>query len=226
MRRHSVRRRPTAAAPSGAGSKSAPRPGADWPPPHRRRVDPARSEDVTIRATHPPTLFAERRGGTGRRPETNMPVSSAAAGWPRTARRACPTSDLPIPGQNEFRARRGEMPEVTIRKAPAALRACAAVGFRTYARTARNRSKSRSPSAQAGQASIDGAPYQAPRRARPPTAAAATRSERSNRAAEVSFRIAKLGGPRLDPHGRGGAGSTIRAMTTSRYPGLPRRQAT
>jgi cell division protein FtsZ len=74
-----------------------------------------RSEDVTIRATPPkPSLFAEPQRQAPAPAEAGMPKVFIPPQPERPANRAprMPTfEELPIPGQNEFRARRGEMPE-------------------------------------------------------------------------------------------------------------------
>ena len=76
---------------------------------------PVRSEDVTIRATPPkPSLFAEPQRQAPAAAEAGMPKVFIPPQPERPANRAprMPTfEELPIPGQNEFRARRGEMPE-------------------------------------------------------------------------------------------------------------------
>jgi cell division protein FtsZ len=78
---------------------------------------PVRSEDVTIRATPPkPSLFTEppRQAPAPAPAEAGMPKVFIPPQPERPASRAprMPTfEELPIPGQNEFRAKRGEMPE-------------------------------------------------------------------------------------------------------------------
>ncbi len=78
-------------------------------------LTPARSEDVTIRQTPPkPTLFAEPPRPAPAPAEAGMPKVFIPPQPERPANRAprMPSfEELPIPGQNEFRARRGEMPE-------------------------------------------------------------------------------------------------------------------
>jgi cell division protein FtsZ len=75
----------------------------------------ARSEDVTIRATPPkPSLFAEPPRPAPVPAETSMPKVFIPPQPERPANRSprMPTfEELPVPGQNEFRARRGELPE-------------------------------------------------------------------------------------------------------------------
>jgi len=78
-------------------------------------LTPARSEDVIVRATAPkPTLFTEPPRPAPAPAETSMPKVFIPPAPERPASRAprMPSfEELPIPGQNEFRARRGEMPE-------------------------------------------------------------------------------------------------------------------
>jgi cell division protein FtsZ len=78
-------------------------------------LTPARGEDVTIRATPPkPSLFTEPSRQAPAPAEAGMPKVFIPPQPERPANRAprMPTfEELPIPGQNEFRARRGEMPE-------------------------------------------------------------------------------------------------------------------
>jgi cell division protein FtsZ len=78
-------------------------------------LTPARSEDVTVRATAPkPTLFTEPPRPAPAPAEASMPKVFIPPQPERPANRAprMPSfEELPIPGQNEFRARRGEMPE-------------------------------------------------------------------------------------------------------------------
>ena len=109
-------RRAVAAVHPAPAVNAAPRPVADH---GRRRVaaalTPARGEDVTIRATPPkPSLFAEPPRQAPAPAEASMPKVFIPPQPERPANRAprMPTfEELPIPGQNEFRARRGEMPE-------------------------------------------------------------------------------------------------------------------
>jgi cell division protein FtsZ len=78
-------------------------------------LTPARGEDVTIRATPPkPSLFAEQPRQAPAPAGASMPKVFIPPQPERPANRAprMPAfEELPIPGQNEFRARRGEMPE-------------------------------------------------------------------------------------------------------------------
>ena len=78
-------------------------------------LTPARGEDVTIRATPPkPSLFAEAPRQAPAPAEAGMPKVFIPPQPERPANRAprMPTfEELPVPGQNEFRARRGDMPE-------------------------------------------------------------------------------------------------------------------
>ncbi len=78
-------------------------------------LTPVRGEDVTIRATPPkPSLFAEQPRPAPAPAEAAMPKVFIPPQPERPANRAprMPTfEELPVPGQNEFRARRGEMPE-------------------------------------------------------------------------------------------------------------------
>ena len=92
---------------------AAPKPVADQGAAAMPAQPVARNEDVMIRATPPkPSLFAEPP-----RPapaETSMPKVFIPPQPERPANRAprMPTfEELPVPGQNEFRARRGELPE-------------------------------------------------------------------------------------------------------------------
>jgi cell division protein FtsZ len=92
---------------------AAPKPVADQGAAAMPAQPVARNEDVMIRATPPkPSLFAEPP-----RPapaETSMPKVFIPPQPERPASRAprMPTfEELPVPGQNEFRARRGELPE-------------------------------------------------------------------------------------------------------------------
>jgi cell division protein FtsZ len=91
-----------------------PRPVSD-PAAAAAALTPARSEDVTIRTTPPkPSLFTEPPRQAAAPAETSMPKVFIPPQPERPANRAprMPTfEELPIPGQNEFRARRGEMPE-------------------------------------------------------------------------------------------------------------------
>jgi cell division protein FtsZ len=94
---------------------AAPKPAADLTAAAVAALTPARSEDVTVRATAPkPTLFTEPPRSVPAPAETSMPKVFIPPAPERPANRAprMPSfEELPIPGQNEFRARRGEMPE-------------------------------------------------------------------------------------------------------------------
>jgi cell division protein FtsZ len=91
-----------------------PRPVSD-PAAAAAALTPARGEDVTIRTTPPkPSLFAEPPRQAPAPAEASMPKVFIPPQPERPANRSprMPTfEELPIPGQNEFRARRGEMPE-------------------------------------------------------------------------------------------------------------------
>jgi cell division protein FtsZ len=105
-----------AAAHAAPAANAAPKPGADQvAAAMAAALTPARSEDVTIRQTPPkPTLFAEPARPAPAPAEASMPKVFIPPQPERPANRAprMPSfEELPIPGQNEFRARRGEMPE-------------------------------------------------------------------------------------------------------------------
>jgi cell division protein FtsZ len=100
------------AAQAAAAVNGAPRPASDQA---AAAMAPVRSEDVTIRATPPkPSLFAEPQRQAPAPAEAGMPKVFIPPQPERPTNRAprMPTfEELPIPGQNEFRAKRGEMPE-------------------------------------------------------------------------------------------------------------------
>ena len=95
------------------GAPSRPRPGRTAVRPPRRS---RRRRDDPSPLPPKPTLFADpprrRRRRAGREPACPRSSSRRSRNGRRIARRAMPTfEELPVPGQNEYRARRGEMPE-------------------------------------------------------------------------------------------------------------------
>jgi cell division protein FtsZ len=106
---------PQAAAHPMPAVNAAPKPVADQGAAAMAAQPVARNEDVMIRATPPkPSLFAEPPRPAPAPAESSMPKVFIPPQPERPANRAprMPTfEELPVPGQNEFRARRGELPE-------------------------------------------------------------------------------------------------------------------
>jgi cell division protein FtsZ len=104
---------PPAAGHAAPAPVAASRPAAD---PAAAALTPARGEEVMVRATPPksPTLFAEPQRPAPASDQPAMPKVFIPPQPERPANRAprMPSfEELPVPGQNEYRARRGEIPE-------------------------------------------------------------------------------------------------------------------
>ena len=196
-------------------------------------LTPARSEDVTIRATPPkPSLFAEPPRQAPAPADASMPKVFIPPQPERPANRAprMPTfEELPIPGQNEFRARRGEMPEADHpeKRRLTLLQRLAAVGLGRREDEAEQEQKpeARAPEParrQSAERAVSERPSVKPKNANLPSAnlpsgrPCATRNGRLNRAAGITVPSSPSEAlRRASTFTAGRRRSIIRAMTTN-----------
>ena len=193
------------------------------PPPSRAALTPSRNDDAAMRAaTQKPTLFAEP-GRPAAAPGESMPKVFIPPQPERPANRAprMPTfEDLPVPGQNEYRARRGELPEAEHpeKRRLTLLQRLAAVGL---GRREDEPEPEQQKEARAEQP-VRRAPAERPATERPPV-----RQRPAEPRGEQVSEFAKRGGPQgLDVHGRAAPVSHPSDDDQLDIPAFLRRQAT
>jgi cell division protein FtsZ len=221
----------THAAPA-PGINAAPKPSADLAAAAvAAALTPARSEDAAGRAGAPkPTLFAEPPRQAPAPAETGMPKVFIPPQPERPANRSprMPNfEDLPVPGQNEYRARRGEMPEADHpeKRRLTLLQRLAAVGLGRRDDEPEPEQKETRPAEPARRQTAERAPAEraAPERQVP------RNPQRGGepRTGEQVSEFAKRGGPQgLDVHGRAAPIHPASDDDQLDIPAFLRRQAT
>jgi cell division protein FtsZ len=192
-------------------------------------LTPARAEDVRAAAPKP-TLFAEPPRPASAPAETGMPKVFIPPRPERPANRSprMPNfEDLPIPGQNEYRARRGEMPEADHpeKRRLTLLQRLAAVGLGRRDDEPEPEQKETRPAEPARRA-----PAERPAAERPAAERQAPRNPQRGgepRTGEQVSEFAKRGGPQgLDVHGRAAPTHLASDDDQLDIPAFLRRQAT